>query len=76
MIIIMVYGATLVLADAGDLDPEQFIGYLMIFYLIIAPSKSFSTAMYNVQKGLPQSTGSRKSLRLSTLSATSRVPDL
>ncbi len=52
MIIIMVYGATLVLADAGDLDPEQFIGYLMIFYLIIAPSKSFSTAMYNVQKGL------------------------
>jgi ATP-binding cassette, subfamily B, bacterial MsbA len=52
MIIIMVYGATLILADAGSLSPEEFIGYLMIFYLIIAPSKSFTTAMYNVQKGL------------------------
>ncbi len=52
MIIIMVFGATLVLAEASDLNPEEFIGYLMIFYLIIAPSKSFSGAMYNVQKGL------------------------
>jgi ATP-binding cassette, subfamily B, bacterial MsbA len=52
MIIIMIYGASLVLADTGDLNPEEFIGYLMLFYLIIAPSKSFSSAMYNVQKGL------------------------
>jgi ATP-binding cassette, subfamily B, bacterial MsbA len=52
MIVIMVYGASLILADAGSLNPEEFIGYLMIFYLIIAPSKSFTTAMYNVQKGL------------------------
>ncbi len=52
MIIIMVYGATIVLADTGRLNPEEFIAYLMLFYLIIAPSKSFSTAMYNVQKGL------------------------
>ncbi len=52
MITIMVYGATLVLAEASDLNSQEFIGYLMLFYLIIAPSKSFSTAMYNVQKGL------------------------
>lgn len=52
MIIIMIYGASLVLADASSLNPEEFIGYLMVFYFIIAPSKSFSTAMYNVQKGL------------------------
>ncbi|TVR72184.1 MAG: ATP-binding cassette domain-containing protein [Marinilabiliales bacterium] len=52
MITIMVFGATLVLADASDLNSQEFIGYLMLFYLIIAPSKSFSTAMYNVQKGL------------------------
>ncbi len=52
MITIMVYGATLVLADVSDLNSQEFIGYLMLFYLIIAPSKSFSTAMYNVQKGL------------------------
>lgn len=52
MIIIMVYGASLVLAEVGDLNSQEFIGYLMLFYLIIAPSKSFSGAMYNVQKGL------------------------
>jgi ATP-binding cassette, subfamily B, bacterial MsbA len=52
MIIIMVYGASLVLAEAGDLNSEDFIGYLVLFYLIIAPSKSFSGAMYNIQKGL------------------------
>ncbi len=52
MIIIMIYGASLVLADASSLNPEEFIGYLMVFYFIIAPSKSFSTAMYNIQKGL------------------------
>lgn len=52
MIIIMVYGASLVLAETGDLNSQEFIGYLMLFYLIIAPSKSFSGAMYNVQKGL------------------------
>lgn len=52
MIIIMVYGASLVLAESGDLNSQEFIGYLMLFYLIIAPSKSFSGAMYNIQKGL------------------------
>lgn len=52
MIIIMVYGASLVLAESGNLNSQEFIGYLMLFYLIIAPSKSFSAAMYNVQKGL------------------------
>lgn len=52
MIFIMIYGASLVLADQSDLTSQQFIGYLMLFYLIIAPSKAFSTAYYNVQKGL------------------------
>ena len=52
MIVIMVYGASLVLAESGDMNSQEFIGYLMLFYLIIAPSKSFSTTMYNIQKGL------------------------
>lgn len=52
MIIIMIYGASLVLGDQSDLSSQQFIAYLMLFYLIIAPSKSFSTAYYNIQKGL------------------------
>lgn len=52
MIVIMVYGASLVLAEASDMSSQEFIGYLMLFYLIIAPSKSFSTTFYNIQKGL------------------------
>jgi ATP-binding cassette, subfamily B, bacterial MsbA len=52
MVVIMIYGASLVLSEQSDLTSQQFIGYLMLFYLIIAPSKSFSTAWYNVQKGL------------------------
>ena len=52
MIVIMIYGASLVLGQQGDLTSQEFIAYLMLFYLIIAPSKSFSTAYYNVQKGL------------------------
>ena len=52
MIIIMVYGASLILAETSGLSSEVFIAYLMLFYMIIAPSKSFSGAMYNIQKGL------------------------
>jgi ATP-binding cassette, subfamily B, bacterial MsbA len=52
MIVIMIYGASLVLGENNDLSSQQFIAYLMLFYLIIAPSKSFSTAYYNIQKGL------------------------
>jgi len=52
MIIIMVYGASLILAETSELSSEVFIAYLMLFYMIIAPSKSFSGAMYNIQKGL------------------------
>lgn len=52
MIIIMIYGASLVLGEQSDLTSQQFIGYLMMFYLIIAPSKSFANAYYNVQRGL------------------------
>lgn len=52
MVIIMVYGSTLVLAGVGSLTSQAFIGYLMIFYLIIAPAKKFTNAFYNVQKGM------------------------
>ncbi len=52
MVIIMVYGSTLVLAGVGSLTSQAFIGYLMIFYLIIAPAKKFTNAFYNVQRGM------------------------
>ncbi len=52
MVIIMVFGATLILNGKTNMQPEQFLTYLATFYLIIAPAKSFSTAYYNIQKGM------------------------
>ncbi len=52
MVVIMWYGGTLVLGEGSSLTTEQLIAYLLVFYLIIAPAKSFSSAYYNIQKGL------------------------
>ena len=52
MVILMLYGGSLVLNGNSDLAPQAFMGYLIIFSQIIAPAKSFSTAYYNVQKGM------------------------
>lgn len=52
VVFIMWYGGSLVLGAQTTLSPEFFIGYLVIFSQIINPAKSFSTAWYNVQKGL------------------------
>ncbi len=52
VVFIMWYGGTLVLGEQTALSPENFIGYLVVFSQIIHPAKSFSTAWYNVQKGM------------------------
>lgn len=49
---IMWYGGTLVLSEDSHLSSQAFIGYLMIFYLIINPTKAFTAALYNIQKGI------------------------
>ncbi|MCB0502562.1 MAG: ABC transporter ATP-binding protein, partial [Bacteroidetes bacterium] len=36
----------------GQIQPETFIAYIVIFSQIIAPSKAFSNAYYFIQKGL------------------------
>ncbi|MDR4988120.1 MAG: ABC transporter ATP-binding protein [Bacteroidales bacterium] len=51
-IIIMFFGGAMVLAGGTNLSPEIFIGYLAIFSQIIQPSKNFSKAWYNIQKGM------------------------
>ncbi|MDP3312521.1 ABC transporter ATP-binding protein [Lutibacter sp.] len=51
IIIILWYGGKLVLGDSGDLKPEQFLTYIGLFYLILNPVKSLTTAFYNIQKG-------------------------
>lgn len=52
MVVIMVYGASIILNHQSDMKPQDFIGFLSIFFLIIEPAKSFSTAYYNIQKGM------------------------
>jgi len=52
MVSLMWYGGSMVLSDTSSLSPQAFMGYLLIFSQIISPAKSFSTAYYNVQKGI------------------------
>jgi len=44
------YGSKLVFAES--LQPETFFAFIFAFYQVIEPAKSFSTAYYNIQKGL------------------------
>ena len=37
---------------AGTLEPSTLFGYLLAFFYILNPAKSFSNAYYNVQKGI------------------------
>jgi len=52
VVIIMLYGGSMVLSGHAGLSPNGFIGYLLIFSQIINPAKSFSQAYYNIQKGM------------------------
>ncbi len=52
VIFILVFGGSMVITGNATLPPEAFIGYLGIFSQIIQPSKNFSRAWYNIQKGL------------------------
>ncbi len=52
VIFILVFGGSMVIRGSATLPPEAFIGYLGIFSQIIQPSKNFSKAWYNIQKGM------------------------
>ena len=54
IVLVMWYGGYLILKTNNSLglDPEEFLVYLVVFYNIINPAKAFSSAFYNVQKGL------------------------
>ena len=52
IVIVLWYGGSLVLNKQSTLSAEVFITYLVFFYNIINPAKSFTTALYSVQKGL------------------------
>lgn len=52
MMIVMFYGGSLVLKNDGSLSASAFITYIAFFSQLIPPAKSFTTAFYNIQKGL------------------------
>lgn len=49
--IILYYGGNLVLGGTGELEPEQFIGFLVFFASMIQPAKNFSNGITSLQKG-------------------------
>ncbi|MCK9618225.1 MAG: ABC transporter ATP-binding protein/permease [Lentimicrobiaceae bacterium] len=52
VVLAMWYGGSLVLSHSASLNAEILISYLLVFAQIINPAKSFSTARYNIKKGL------------------------
>jgi subfamily B ATP-binding cassette protein MsbA len=52
LMLIMVFGGTLVLQGSDRLTGENLILFLMIFSQVIPPAKSISTAWINIQKGM------------------------
>ncbi len=52
IVLVLWFGGRLVFQGNGTLSPEGLIGYVAIFYMIINPAKSFSSAYFNVLKGM------------------------
>jgi subfamily B ATP-binding cassette protein MsbA len=52
LMIIMAYGGALVLSGGTSLNGENLIFFLIIFSQVITPAKNFSTAYFNIQKGM------------------------
>lgn len=48
---ILWFGGKLVLNNQSGLDATSFLTYIAVFYQIINPAKSLSTAFYNAQRG-------------------------
>ncbi|MGB1241398.1 MAG: ABC transporter ATP-binding protein [Chitinophagales bacterium] len=50
--IVLYIGGRMVLNGEGDLQPQGFIVFMVIFSQIIPPARSFATAFFNIQKGM------------------------
>jgi subfamily B ATP-binding cassette protein MsbA len=51
IIAILWYGGTEVLSHQSALQPEEFLGYIVLFYTVLNPIKAITTAYYNIQRG-------------------------
>jgi len=52
IVIILWFGGTLILNEAGSFSAPEFIAYIALFYCIINPAKNLTKAYYDIQKGL------------------------
>ena len=51
MIVLVWYGGRLVLGDTGDLDGEEFMGFIIVFSQVLRPVQAIANAWSNVMKG-------------------------
>lgn len=51
IIAILYYGGRIVLLGEDEMKPQEFLGYIGLFYLILNPAKAISKAVFSVQKG-------------------------
>ena len=51
IIIILWYGGRIVLLGEDEMRPQEFLGYIGLFYLILNPAKAISKAIFSIQKG-------------------------
>ncbi len=51
IIIILWYGGRIVLLGEDEMKPQEFLGYIGLFYLILNPAKAISKAVFSIQKG-------------------------
>ena len=52
IMIVLWFGATLILSEKAPIDASTFIYYMTILYSVLQPLKEFSRASYNIPKGL------------------------
>ncbi|WP_298778265.1 ABC transporter ATP-binding protein [uncultured Polaribacter sp.] len=51
IIAILWYGGSEVLSNTSALQPDEFFGYIVLFYTVLNPIKLITTTFYNIQKG-------------------------
>jgi len=52
IISILWFGGRLVLSNQSNLKPEEFLTFILLFYLVLGPVKVVTAAFYSIRKGM------------------------
>jgi len=52
IISILWFGGRMVLSNQSELKPEEFLTFIMLFYLVLGPVKVITAAFYSIRKGM------------------------